>query len=185
MDNTATLENPTTTQTTLASEAHAPAATVNLLLRREDVRDPLDAMGFVVPSRERRFLMSTSFISTKYPGRIPEGHVLLRAFVGGARHPQQVELDDAAIVAGCLEDLDRLLGIRGAPVRTLVCRWRESMPQYLLGHLDRVAALEARADAQPGLWLAGNAYRGVGIPDCIRAGQGAARHALKWLSAKR
>ncbi|MBI3726217.1 protoporphyrinogen oxidase [bacterium] len=161
---------------------HASVATVNVLLRREQVSHPLDGMGFVVPSREGRFVLACSFSSRKFPGRAREGEVLLRAFVGGARHEERVELPQDEIARRVLADLRDVLGIAGEPLRVLVSRFPGSMPQYLLGHLERVAAIEERARRVPGLALAGNSYRGVGVPDCVRSGEEAARSVLRQLA---
>jgi oxygen-dependent protoporphyrinogen oxidase len=99
---------------------------------------------------------------------------LLRAFVGGALFPAKLGLDDARLVAEVRADLSDLLGAHGDPQWTLVTRYRESMPQYYVGHLDRVGRIEAALEELPGLALAGNAYRGTGIPDCIHSGEEAA-----------
>src|SRR5205814_423542 len=97
------------------------------------------------------------------------------AFLGGARHGDRVELPESELVARTFADLRELLGIRGEPRRTLVTVMRESMPQYELGHLERVEEIERRVSALTGLTVAGNAYRGVGLPDCIRSANEAVR----------
>lgn len=153
---------------------YASSATVTLGYRSADVEGALRGFGFVVPFAEGRPLLACTFASRKFPGRAPEGHELLRAFVGGARRPELVELDDDALVVTVRRQLDELLGIRADPVLTRVRRWRRAMPQYDVGHLDRVAAIEARVAHLRGLALAGAAYRGVGIPDCVRSGEAAA-----------
>ena len=153
---------------------HASSATVTLGFRAAAVAGRLDGFGFVVPFAERRSLLACTFSSRKYEGRAPEGYDLLRAFVGGARRPDLVELDDAALVAVVRAELRALLDVAAEPVLTRVARWRRAMPQYAVGHLDRVANIEQRAAALPGVALAGAAYRGVGIPDCVRSGEAAA-----------
>jgi oxygen-dependent protoporphyrinogen oxidase len=160
----------------LAAIRCASAATLNLAYRSRDVPHSLDGMGFVVPAVERTTLMACSFSSRKYPGRAPDSTVLLRAFVGGALHTHAYGLPDDALVAGVRADLKRYLGIDAEPVLARLARHDEAMPQYRVGHLALVAAIEARAALHPGLALAGNAYRGVGIPDCIESG---------WRSAER
>jgi oxygen-dependent protoporphyrinogen oxidase len=167
----------------LGAIPYASAATVNLLFRREQVRHPLDGMGFVVPSRERRFLLACSFSSEKFEGRARAGEVLLRAFVGGATRRADAELPEEEIARRALLELRELLGIAGEPIRVVVSPFRDAMPQYVLGHLDRVAAIEARVARIPGLALAGNAYRGVGIPDCVRSADEAARRILDVLGS--
>ena len=160
------------------------AATVNLGYRAADVPHPLDGMGLVIPAQERTTMMACSFSSRKFVNRSPDGMVLLRAFVGGAMHTASYALDDAAMVDGVRRDLGQLLGIRAAPVLTLVSRHDEAMPQYLLGHLDRVATIERRLDGLPGLALAGNGYRGVAIPDCAASADRAANRLLDALAAQ-
>jgi oxygen-dependent protoporphyrinogen oxidase len=153
---------------------YASSATVTLAFRAADVAGRLAGFGFVVPFAERRSLLACTFNSRKYEGRAPAGYELLRAFVGGARRPDLVELDDAALVAIVRAELRALLDVAADPVLTRVARWRRAMPQYAVGHLDRVAAIERRVAALPAVALAGAAYRGVGIPDCVRSGEAAA-----------
>jgi oxygen-dependent protoporphyrinogen oxidase len=153
---------------------YASSATVTLGFRTEGVADKLPGFGFVVPFAERRPLLACTFASRKYPGRAPQGHELIRAFVGGARRPDLVELGDDALVTTVRQELRALLGIAAEPVLARVERWRRAMPQYTVGHLDRVQAIETRVAALPGLAVAGAAYRGVGIPDCVRSGEAAA-----------
>jgi oxygen-dependent protoporphyrinogen oxidase len=149
-------------------------ATVNLAYRRADIAHPLDGFGFVVPFIEKRSLMACTFSSVKFAGRAPQDLVLLRAFVGGALQAELVELDEAEILARVRGDFQDLLGIVNAPLFSTICRWPQSMPQYEIGHVARVNKIAERVAKLPGLALAGNAYSGVGIPDCIRSGETAA-----------
>jgi oxygen-dependent protoporphyrinogen oxidase len=142
--------------------------------RREQIGHALDGFGFVVPEIERRRILACSFSSNKFPDRAPEGHVLLRVFVGGARHPELLALDDADLRRLVCEELHELLQARGEPTLFEIRRWTSAMPQYHLGHRDLVARIESQVAAIAGLALAGNAYRGVGIPDCIHSGELAA-----------
>lgn len=158
----------------LESIPYASTATVNLAFRREDVPHPLDGFGFVVPHIERRATIACSFSSVKFAGRAPEGFALLRAFVGGALQPQTFELDEERITQAVRRDLRELLGIERAPIFAHVEKWPRSMAQYHLGHLRRVARIRERTKALDGLHLAGNAYEGAGLPDCIRTGEAAA-----------
>ncbi len=153
---------------------YASSVTVNLAYRRGEILHPLDGFGFVVPACEGRTIIACSFSSVKFANRAPEGHVLLRAFAGGALQPEPFEWDDEKLLIGVRRDLDDLLGIRAAPLWSHVARHSRSMPQYHVGHLARMAALERRLHRWPTLTLAGNAYRGVGIPDVIRSGEAAA-----------
>jgi len=167
----------------LGGISYASSATINLAYKREDVPHGLDGFGFVVPFIERRSIIACSFSSVKFAGRAPEGEVLLRAFAGGALQPEMFELSGAEMLARVRADLRDLLGIHQPPLFAEVSKWARSMPQYHLGHLDRVERIEQRAADLPGLVLAGNAYRGLGIPDCIRSGEAAAEQIEISLSA--
>ncbi|HET9854887.1 MAG TPA: protoporphyrinogen oxidase [Methylomirabilota bacterium] len=153
---------------------YASSATVTLAYRRADVRHPLDGFGFVVPQVERRPVFAGSFSSVKYAGRAPEGHALLRVFIGGAMNEAALEADDAALVATARAQLGELLGATGAPLFTRVARYPHAMPQYHVGHAARAEAIELAVARHAGLRLAGGAYRGVGIGDCVRSGEAAA-----------
>lgn len=158
----------------LAGISYASSATINLAYKREDIPHPLDGFGFVVPFIEKRTLIACTFSSVKFAGRAPQGHALLRAFVGGALQPELFALGEAELLARAREDLRALLGIERAPLFAEVSRWERSMPQYHVGHIERVKRIEERIASLPGLVLAGNAYSGLGIPDCIRSGEAAA-----------
>ncbi len=144
-----------------------------------DVRHPLDSFGLVVPHRERRRILATSFSSRKFPDRAPADSVLMRTFVGGAMQPELFDLDDDQLQRIVMEELSDIFGVQGDSEISLVVRYPRAMPQYHIGHLDRVAAIESRTSNHPGLALAGNALRGVGIPDAITSGEAAARVVLE------
>jgi oxygen-dependent protoporphyrinogen oxidase len=158
---------------------HASAAVVITGYRREQVQHPLDGFGFVVPAMENRRILATSFASVKYAGRAPAGQVLLRTFVGGACQPELLERDDAAIKQMVAAELSELLGVRGAPLLCEVVRWTSAMPQYHVGHLQLVEQIERCAAGIANFALAGNAFRGVGIPFCIHSGERAAERLLR------
>ena len=160
--------------TLLGEIPYASSATVSFGYRRAEVPHALDGFGIVVPRTERRSVFACTFSSVKYPGRAPEGHVLLRCFVGGALNEGILESDDSALIAGARNELRELLGVAGEPVLSRVARWTKAMPQYHVGHAGRVETIERCAAALPGLHLAGGAYRGVGIADCVRSGEAAA-----------
>lgn len=160
--------------TKLRQIKYASTATINFAYKRSAINHPLNGFGFVVPLIEKRSLIACTFSSVKFSGRAPEGHVLLRAFAGGALQPEIFALDTAELVLRAEADLRELLGISGAPLFTEVAKWDRSMPQYEVGHLDRIAEIENEASKLPRLALAGNSYSGAGIPDCIRSGQVAA-----------
>ncbi|MFN3653336.1 MAG: protoporphyrinogen oxidase [Armatimonadota bacterium] len=152
----------------LRSVPYASAATLSLCYRREDVPHPLDGFGFVVPKLEGLTLHGCTFTNVKYPHRAPAGVALLRAFLGeGALQGRGREEVEARVRA----DLRKLLGITAEPQFTVFWRGEQVMPQYRVGHLERVGEIERRVEALPGLRLAGNAYRGVGIPDCIHSAE--------------
>jgi protoporphyrinogen/coproporphyrinogen III oxidase len=158
----------------LGGIAYASSATVALAYPRAAVRHPLDGFGFVVPRVEGRAILACTFSSVKYPGRAPDRAVLLRVFVGGALQADLLAGADEDLIRLAHDDAATLLGITGKPVLARVWRHPGAMPQYDVGHLDRVAAIESRLEAFPGLALAGAAYRGVGIADCVRSGEAAA-----------
>jgi oxygen-dependent protoporphyrinogen oxidase len=153
---------------------HGSAATVTLVWREKDVVHPLDAYGFVVPAVERREVLAATWSSAKWPGRAPEGWVLLRVFVGGVHAPDAAELDDALLISLCRRELRALMGIEAPPAFVRVVRYPRAMPLYTVGHRARAEAIEARLAALPGLALAGTALHGVGVPDAIAAGERAA-----------
>ena len=152
----------------------ASTATVNLAYKRSDIPHPLNGFGFVVPFVEKRTLLACTFSSVKFAARAPAGYVLLRAFVGGALQPEMFELDDEEMISRVGDDLRVLLGVARPPLFAEVARWPRSMPQYHVGHLERMEQIEARVQLLKGLTLAGNAFHGPGIPDCIRSGEQAA-----------
>jgi oxygen-dependent protoporphyrinogen oxidase len=158
----------------LAAIAYASSAIVTLGVCARDLPHGLPGFGFVVPAVDDRDLLACTFSSRKWTGRAPEGYELLRAFVGGVRRADMVERDDGALLATVRAELGRYLGLKGEPVLARVDRWRRAMPQYDVGHGERVAGIEARVAALSRLALAGNAYRGIGIPDCVRSGEAAA-----------
>jgi protoporphyrinogen/coproporphyrinogen III oxidase len=153
---------------------YASTATVSLAFRQTDFPGKLDSFGFVVPAIERRKLMACTFSSLKYPGRAPEGYVLLRAFVGGSLQPHLFQDDDVTMVKNVRAELASLLGVTAEPLFSRLWRHPDSMPQYLVGHEARIKRIETALDRFPTLVLAGSAYHGVGISDCVRSGEEAA-----------
>ncbi|MCE5302469.1 MAG: protoporphyrinogen oxidase [Planctomycetaceae bacterium] len=154
-------------------------AIVSVAYAADQIAHPIDGMGAVVPACERSPILALSFSSRKYPHRAPAGMELLRAFVGGARRPDLAAMPDEPLQSMVVDELAKLLQIRGRPSYCQIARWPDTMPQYYVGHLDRVAQIEARTARWPGLAMAGNAYRGVGIPDCIHGGQRAAENIVE------
>jgi oxygen-dependent protoporphyrinogen oxidase len=157
---------------------YASTATINFAYPRSAIKHALNGFGFVVPFIEKRSLIACTFSSVKFNHRAPEDHVLLRAFAGGALQPEVFSLDTSTLVPRIEADLRELLSIDRGPLFSEVAKWERSMPQYEVGHLERVERIENEVKQTPGLALAGNAYRGAGIPDCIRSGETAAEHLI-------
>ena len=151
----------------LAGIPYASSAILTLAFAPGSIPPLPVAAGFVVPASERRTVLAATFMSTKYAGRAPTGHTLLRVFLGGALQGDVLGLDDAELTRRALADLRDLLGIVATPTLTRLDRWPRSMAQYHLGHRARVARIRAGESAQAGLALIGNGYEGVGIPDVI------------------
>jgi len=157
---------------------HASTITVSLGHRAADVPRPLDATGYLVPRVERRPALACTWASAKFDGRAPEGHVLFRVFLGGAARPPVAGLDDDAAIGLARAELAEQLGVRGEPVLVRVARQSNAMPQYLVGHRERVARVRRAIAGIPSLALLGNALDGVGIPDCVRGAESAAARLL-------
>lgn len=153
---------------------YASTAIMVSVHRLEDITHPLNAFGLVIPAAEKRKIFAVAFASRKFPGRAPEGCVQLRTFVGGAMQPELLEHSDEELTAIIGNELSDILGVAGEPLYSKLLRHNQSMPQYHLGHLQLVEQIEQLAAKYPALELAGNAYRGVGIPDCIHSAEQAA-----------
>ncbi len=166
----------------LANIEYAGCVVVSFGFHRSQIGHALDGFGFVVPQIERRRIIAASFASLKYSGRAPADDVLIRVFLGGALQPELLNEPDTHLRQIALEELADLLRISGEPLVTDFARWPRSMPQYHVGHLARVARIEQLTADFPTLALAGNAYHGVGIPQCIASGQAAAERVAAALS---
>ena len=149
---------------------YPPVSIVALGFRRADVGHPLDGFGMLVPSAEKRQILGTIFSSSLFPGRAPEGHVLLTSFVGGARQPDLAALPDNGLVDLVCRDLGDLLGVRGAPVFRRIIRWPRAIPQYNRGYGEVLSALEKLEAAHSGLHFVGNYRGGIAAGQCIRNG---------------
>jgi oxygen-dependent protoporphyrinogen oxidase len=163
---------------------YASTVTVALGYRREQIRHPLTGSGFVVPRVEPCPLLAATWVTSKWPGRAPEGHALIRAFLGGGRDPHRFERSDDELVAIARNAVSDLLDIDGDPVVTRLHRFHRQSPQYEVGHLQRVAAIEQRLASVPGLFLAGSGFRAIGIPDCIADGRETAIRAAEFVAAR-
>lgn len=135
---------------------------------------PEDGFGFLVPRSEGKRLLACTFVHNKFPHRAPADRLLLRVFLGGSDDPAVLQMPDDEILSIVMAELRQILGVTSAPRFSRIYRWDRSMAQYEVGHLDRVAEIERLRGELPGLELAGNAYRGIGVPDCIESGKQAA-----------
>ena len=153
----------------LGSIRYLSSGTISLAYRAEDVKHLIDGLGVVIPPSEARPINAITITSSKFNGRAPEGQVLLRVFFGGSRSPETMALDDDALVAVVCAELKAILGIDKTPLLTRIYRWWNANPQYDLGHLERIEAIEAALPE--GIFVTGSAYRGVGLPDCIQQAQ--------------
>jgi len=151
----------------LRSIPPAPIAVVATGFRREDVARPLDGFGFLAPRIEDLRILGCLWDSSIFPGRAPDGRILMRTMIGGYTDPRAPDLDDEALSAIVLRDLDRTVGIRAAPVLCRIFRYPMGIPQYTRGHPDRMRALDAIRERMPGLHLAGNSYRGISVNRCV------------------
>ena len=128
---------------------------------------PLDGFGYLSPGRQGRDVLGVQWCSTIYPTRAPAGMVLLRALCGGWHRAEMVDWEEERLFDAVRAELRSIMGIQATPVYQQIIRWRQAIPQYLLGHLDRVQRIEELAARHPGLYLSGNAYRGVAVNDCV------------------
>jgi len=163
----------------LGTVPYSSSMTVALGFDAADFAAPPMGFGFLVPRKERRRLVACTWVGTKFSHRVPEGKIVARCFLGGMEDAGVLEESDDAIVAAVTGELQEIAGITARPRFTRISRWPRSMAQYTVGHPQRLAEMQARAAAIPGLYLAGNAYTGIGIPDCIRMGKAAAEEILK------
>jgi oxygen-dependent protoporphyrinogen oxidase len=159
---------------------YVTTATVSLAYRKRDVGEPLDGYGLVIPRTERRRINAVTITSSKFTHRAPADAVLIRVFVGGSRSPDVPNLEDTALLDLVRGELRDTLHVQAEPLWSKIYRWPRSNPQYDVGHLERIDALEAACPA--GLYLTGSAYRGVGIPDCVRQGEEAAEKVMAYLT---
>lgn len=154
----------------LAAIPYTSSITLSLGYRKATFDHPLNGFGFLVPKRERKFLAACTWVGNKFSYRVPDDLVLLRCFMGGNALAQT----DDSLVEAARSELGSIMGLKAEPFFHSIARWPESMAQYTVGHEKRVARIEAIMQSLPGLYLAGNAYRGIGLPDCVRMGKDAA-----------
>jgi len=154
---------------------YSSSVTLALGYRREQCGPVPPGFGFLVPSKERKTLVACTFVGAKFPYRVPDSHLVLRCFLGGAGHEAVLDRSDDEIVGAVRRELRELLGWDADPAFLRIRRWRRSMAQYTVGHAARIESLRGILRELPELQLAGNAYEGIGVPDCVRTGRQAAR----------
>lgn len=164
---------------------YVSSATVSLAYHRSQIDHPLNGFGFIIPRREKRRIMASTWSSVKFNYRAPKDYVLLRAFVGGANNEELVQLEDEEMVRMVREELKEIMGVNGEPVLSRIYRWEKSMPQYLVGHLEKIKRIEDRVSLFPGLFLTGCAYRGIGISDIVHDGEVTAERAFEFLKGQK
>ena len=150
-----------------ASIRYLSTATAVFAFPRDAIRHPLRGTGFVVPRTEGVSITAGAWITSKWPLRAPDGHALIRGFLGGARDPDVLSRSDQEIADAALRDLSTILAIRGTPELTRVYRWNRSSPQLEVGHGRLMARIDESLGRHPGLFVSAAGFRGVGIPDCI------------------
>jgi oxygen-dependent protoporphyrinogen oxidase len=166
----------------LAAIPYSSSVTVSLGYSQEQLRVLPPGFGFLVPRSEGCRLLACTFVHNKFPHRAPAGKGLLRCFLGGAKDEGALALSDREIEQVVLRELEQILRLKAEPLFLRIYRWPKSMAQYSVGHLSRVARIEAAAHRLPDFALAGNAFHGIGVPDCIRSGQEAAAAVAKLAS---
>ena len=163
---------------------YASTATVAFGYTRDQIDHPMRGSGFVVPRVERSPLLAATWVTSKWPQRSPEGHVLLRGFLGGGRDPRRLDQSDAELVELAREALADVMSISGEPLFSRLYRWTRQSPQYEVGHLERLAAIEGHLTRFPGLFVTGSGFRSIGIPDCIADGRETAARAAAFVATK-
>ncbi len=160
----------------LNATPYSSSLTVALVYNEKEFDGRRSGFGFLVPSIERKRLLGCTFVASKFPNRAPADKIILRCFFGGMSDAAVLGESDESLVGQAREELKRILGLTAEPIFSSVARWPRAMAQYTVGHADRLKEIEARAAALPRFYLAGNAYTGIGIPDCIRMGRQAAKN---------
>ena len=158
----------------LAAIPYSSSLTLSLGYRKSDFPQPLNGFGFLVPKCERERMVACTWVGTKFSHRVPESRVLLRCFFGGQSDEAILNHPDESLVSIAKRELSRFMNLQAEPEFFSISRWPKSMAQYTVGHGQRIKEIESHAAALPGVELIGNAYQGIGIPDCIRMAKEAA-----------
>ena len=161
---------------------YASTATVSIAYKKEDVSHPLNGFGFVIPKVENRRIMAATWTSVKFSYRAPGDSVLIRCFVGGALNENLVSLSDEEMIKMVREELKDIMGIGAKPILSRVFRFHKAMPQYTIGHEEKVSKIEQMVNEHDGLFLTGSAYRGIGISDCVHNGEITAKKVFEYLT---
>jgi oxygen-dependent protoporphyrinogen oxidase len=164
---------------------YASTATVAFGYRRDCIDHPLRGSGFVVPRAEGNALLAATWVTSKWPQRAPDGHVLLRAFLGGGRDPDRLDASDEELVQTARRALASVMPIRGEPLFARLYRWTRGSPQFEVGHTRRLAEIETCLDEVPGLYVTGSGFRSIGIPDCIADARDTAGRAAAYVTDTR
>jgi oxygen-dependent protoporphyrinogen oxidase len=154
----------------LSAVPYTSSVTLSLGYRKDTFDHPLTGFGFLVPKRERKLMAACTWVGNKFSHRVPDDMVVLRCFMGG----DALKVDDESLVESAIAELHRIMGLEARPVFHSIARWPNAMAQYTVGHEKRLTELESILQNVPGLHLAGNAYRGIGLPDCVKLGKEAA-----------
>jgi oxygen-dependent protoporphyrinogen oxidase len=162
----------------LSAAQYSSSMTVALGYDAADFARLPEGFGFLVPKKERRRVVACTWIGTKFPNRVPAGKLVARCFLGGIDGAAILAESDETVTATVIEELREIAGVTARSKFTRIFRWPKSMAQYTVGHPARLAEIESRLAEFPGLHVAGNAYQGIGIPDCIRMGRTAAEKIL-------
>lgn len=169
----------------LSKIPYAPMAVISFGYRREKINHSVDGFGYLIPKKENRQILGTLWDSSIFPNRAPEGFVLLRSMAGGARQPDILERSDEELISITKTELKYTMGITAEPDFINIFRWPYAIPQYTLGHPARLQQIEEALASYPGIFLTGNAYRGIGINDCVESAQRVSDKVVAYLQEKK
>ena len=161
---------------------YVSVANIALAYNEEDIAFPLNGSGFVVPHKEGRMITACTWTSSKWTHAAPKGSVLLRTYIGRSHSEEWMQRSDQELLSSVRRDLQDIMGITAEPTFSKVTRCYHSMPQYPIGHSEKIKSVKEQLSSQrPGLFLCGAGYEGVGIPDCIQQGKTAAEQMMKFI----